>query len=204
MKKITLILIFASFNLFGTDAQKDKIDYYVHGQPLNDSLLTINRFMCFITKGILGGSMVNAGPYNVLTDSVSCDKSFEQLRNPSGSGSGQSQGDEELEVSETSYNTAIFDVKASVGTPLTAKIWSEINIGSTDPRYLPTNVYYDYSISRIPCTSLRDDETANPGVNCSKYGNLTLDFTYTPLVDNWSTILPSAYVVRSTQDCPAA
>ena len=191
MKKITLILIFASFNLFGTDAQKDKIDYYVHGQPLNDSLLTINRFMCFITKGILGGSMVNAGPYNVLTDSVSCAKSFEQLRNPSGSGSGQSQGDEELEVSETSYNTAIFDVKASVGTPLTAKIWSEINIGSTDPRYLPTNVYYDYSISRIPCTSLRDDETANPGVNCSKYGNLTLDFTYTPLVDNWSTILPS-------------
>ena len=50
MKKITIILIFASFNLFGTDVQKDKIDYYVHGQPLNDSLLTINRFMCFIRK----------------------------------------------------------------------------------------------------------------------------------------------------------
>ena len=33
--------------------------------------------------------------------------------------------------------------------------------------------------------------TPNPGVNCSKYGNLKLDFTYTPSVDNWSTIQPA-------------
>ena len=65
MKKLATILILISINSFATDYQKDKIDYFVHGQPLNDSLKTINVFMCFIKKGMLGGSLVNAGPYNV-------------------------------------------------------------------------------------------------------------------------------------------
>ena len=191
MKKLATILIFISINSFATDYQKDKIDYFVHGQPLNDSLKTINVFMCFIKKGMLGGSLVNAGPYNVLTDSVGCNNSFEQDKDQKGSGGGESQDGTEVEVTETQYNTAIFDVKASVGNPFTAKIWSEINIGSTDSRFLPTNVYYDYSISRLPCSALDDNVTPNPGVNCSKYGNLKLDFTYTPSVDNWSTIQPA-------------
>ena len=141
-------------NSFATDYQKDKIDYFVHGQPLNDSLKTINVFMCFIKKGMLGGSLVNAGPYNVLTDSVGCNNSFEQDKDQKGSGGGEGQDGTEVEVTETQYNTAIFDVKASVGNPFTAQIWSEINIGSTDSRFLPTNVYYDYSISRLPCSAL--------------------------------------------------
>ncbi len=191
MKKLATILILISINSFATDYQKDKIDYFVHGQPLNDSLKTINVFMCFIKKGMLGGSLVNAGPYNVLTDSVGCNNAFEQDKDSQGSGSGEDQGDTDVEVTETQYNTAIFDVKASVGNPFTAKIWSEVNIGSTDSRFLPTNVYYDYSISRLPCTALNENVTPNPGVNCSKYGNLKLDFTYTPSVDNWSTIQPA-------------
>ena len=191
MKKIFILLLFLPLNLFSTDYAEDSLDYYVHGQPLNDSLKVISRFMCFITKGMIGGAMVNAGPYKVLSDSTKCTKALEEDDDIGGAGGADGAGGGISEVTETQYNTAIFDVKASVGNPFTAQIWSEVNNGSTDPRFLPMNIYYDYSISKMPCNMLNGDVVPNPGVNCTKYGNMKLEFTYTPSVNNWSSILPA-------------
>ena len=44
-KKIFILLLIFSTFLFSSDFVKDKKDYYVHGQPLNDSLKFINIYI---------------------------------------------------------------------------------------------------------------------------------------------------------------
>ena len=194
MKRIFLLLLILSNGLFSsTDFEKDKKDYFVHGQPLNDSLKFINIYNCFISNGLIkekgkAAGLTNKGPYKVLTDSTLCSQDFDQRSDISGSGSAQGSNDSG-DVQSSSYNTAIFDVKKDGTGPWTAQIWSEVNQGSTDRRFLPMKIFYDYSISRVPCNILKVEDRV-PGVNCSKYGNLKMEYTYWPSVDNWSTIEP--------------
>ena len=79
MKKIFILLLICSTSLFSSDFARDKKDYYVHGQPLNDSLKFINIYMCFISNGLIKepgkvAGLTNKGPYKVLTDSASVRK----------------------------------------------------------------------------------------------------------------------------------
>ena len=83
MKKIFILLLIFSTSLFSSDFAKDKKDYYVHGQPLNDSLKFINIYMCFISNGLIKepgkvAGLTNKGPYKVLTDSAFCSQDFAQ------------------------------------------------------------------------------------------------------------------------------
>ena len=194
MKKIFILLLICSTSLFSSDFAKDTKDYYVHGQPLNDSLKFINIYMCFISNGFIKekgkvAGLTNKGPYKVLTDSTLCSQDFAQRSSLSGAGSAQGSDDSGNTIS-SSYNTSVFDVKKDGAGPWTAQIWSEINHGSTDPVFLPTKIFYDYSISRVPCVILLEEDRV-PGVNCSKYGNLKLEYTYWPSVDTWPTIQPA-------------
>ena len=118
-----------STSLFSSDFARDKKDYYVHGQPLNDSLKFINIYMCFISNGFIKepgkvAGLTNKGPYKVLTDSALCSQDFAQRSSLSGAGSAQST-DDSGNVKSSSYNTSVFDVKKDGAGPWTAQIWSE-------------------------------------------------------------------------------
>ena len=83
MKKIFILLLICSTSLFSSDFEKDKKDYFVHGQPLNDSLKFINIYNCFISNGLIkekgkAAGLTNKGPYKVLTDSTLCSQDFDQ------------------------------------------------------------------------------------------------------------------------------
>ena len=195
MKKLFLILLFP-LNLIASDFANDETDFYVQGQDLNTALSTVNRFMCFVSNGISRGALLNKGPYKVLTRSDLCTKKFGESSSATDS-SRTTSSVETQEESETNsftdvnYNNAIFDVtKASLTAPLKAKIWSNVNPGSTDYRNRPpSSFFYDFTISKLPCTAARLAAGMVEGTDCTKYGNLTLDFTTTNPKD-WAGIEP--------------
>ena len=197
MKKL-LILIFFALNSYSSDFINDETDFYVQGQDLNTALSTVNRYMCFVSNGISRGALLNKGPYKVLTRNDLCTTKFGESSNATDS-SRTTSSVETQEESETNsftdinYNNAIFDVtKASLTAPLKAKIWSNVNPGSTDYRWNPPiSIFYDFTISKLPCTAARIAAGMVEGTDCTKYGNLSLDFTitnpkdYTGLNDLW-------------------
>lgn len=184
MKKLFPILFIISFNLFSTDFTNDETDFYVQGQDLNTALSTVNRYMCFISNGLSRGALLNKGPYKVLTRDDLCTKKFGESSSATDSSrtTSSSETQEEAQLNaftEINYNNAIFNVtKESLTAPLKAQIWSNVNPGSTDLSKIPGKIFYDFSITKLQCTAARLAAGMVEGTDCTKYGNLTLDFTF--------------------------
>ena len=193
MKKFFILLLLNSSLLSATDYLNDIKDFYVQGNELNDSLMAINLYTCFIGNGISRGALLNKGPYKVLTNEDLCINRFSPIisQNTGGYVAKSAGGDIEntdIEFKDISYNESIFNVtKASQTAPLEAKVWSTPFAGSTNPAKLPQKIFYDFSISKLACNEAL--EAAN--IPCSKYGNLTLEYSYYPTSD-W-TLLSSVY-----------
>ena len=184
MKKLFPILFIISFNLFSTDFTNDETDFYVQGQDLNTALSTVNRYMCFISNGLSRGALLNKGPYKVLTRDDLCTKKFGESSSATDSSrtTSSSETQEEAQLNaftDINYNNAIFNVtKESLTAPLKAQIWSNVNPGSTDLSKIPGKIFYDFSITKLQCTAARLAAGMVEGTDCTKYGNLTLDFTF--------------------------
>ena len=193
MKKFFILLLLNSSLLSATDYINDIKDFYVQGNELNDSLSAINLYTCFIGNGISRGALLNKGPYKVLTNEDLCINRFSPIlsQNTGGYVAKSAGGDLDntnIEFKDISYNESIFNVtKASQTAPLNAKVWSTPFAGSTNPAKLPQKIFYDFSISKLACNEAL--EAAN--IPCSKYGNLTLEYSYYPTSD-WR-LLSSSY-----------
>ena len=185
MRLFFLLLVSFSIFAYSSDFTDDEADFYVQGQDLNTALSVVNGYMCFISNGIARGGLLNKGPYKVLTRDDLCFKRTSE--NPSATDSTRTtssietqEESQENSFVDVNYNNAIFDVtKISSTAPLKAKIWSNVNPGSNDLSKLPLILYYDFSISKLNCTEARIAAGMVEGVDCTKYGNLTLDFTIT-------------------------
>tara|TARA_B100000886_G_scaffold179478_1_gene123052 strand:- start:815 stop:3922 length:3108 start_codon:yes stop_codon:yes gene_type:complete len=193
MFKLLFVLISSlSFFIHATDYINDKPDFYVQGNDLNKALENINLYMCFVGNGIARGSLLNKGPYKVLTNDGLCLDKFKESSSSTDSSKVAKSVQDESANNETNfkdiiYNEAIFDVKkASQTAPLTAQIWSKYGHGSTNPLKLPQDIYYDFEITKLACTTAIVEEN----IPCSKYGNLKLYYTYQPADDTWDNLVP--------------
>ena len=192
MKKIILIFLFNCSFLSATDFENDIVDFYVQGNELNESLKAINLYTCFIGNGISRGALLNKGAYKVLTSEDLCINRFSTILSQQNTSANVARSaNTELENTEVnfkdiSFNESIFNVtKADNSSPLRAKVWSTPFAGSTNPAKLPQKIFYDFSISKLACNEFL---VAN-NIPCSKYGQLTLEYSYQPFSD-WTILHP--------------
>ena len=189
MKNIfTLILVLGASFSQSAAYDEDLSNYYVQGQDLNRGMAFINGFMCIVRNVVGKGELINDGKYNANVTSGLC--SFDP-RNQDDQNAGQikSAAASATATQETaeivSYVDVIADVKRASNTaPVTAQMWSSQNLGSTDPSKLPLNIMYDFSISKVPCSS-------TVTTNCSRFGNTSLSYSYVAAADNLETINPN-------------
>ena len=90
------------------------------------------------------------------------------------------QEDTDISFKDITFNESIFQVsRESNSSPVKAKVWSTPYAGSTNPAKLPQKIFYDFSISKLPC----NEALIAANIPCSEYGNLTLEYSYYPTSD---------------------
>ena len=173
---ISSILVLLSLQLTAAAFEDDEYNFYVQDQDLNKGMSYINVFVCRIRNAVGKGQLVNDGKYiaNVSNDMCSLnpqgqdDKNKAELKDSS-----ESETSTQSAPKEIQFNEYIVDVtRESNSAPLKAKKWLRMAEGSKDPNLIPINVYYDFSISKLPCST-------TVTTNCSKFGNSELYYSFT-------------------------
>ena len=194
MKKLLSIFFLYCSLLSATDYANDISDFYVQGNELNDSLQAINLYTCFIGAGISRAGLLNEKAYRVLTSEDLCINRYSPILSQQKSegyvakSASTEQEDTDISFKDITFNESIFQVsRESNSSPVKAKVWSTPYAGSTNPAKLPQKIFYDFSISKLPCNEV----LIAANIPCSEYGNLTLEYSYYP-TSEW-TNLSSSY-----------
>ena len=173
---ISSILILLSLQLTAAAFEDDEYNFYVQDQDLNQGMSYINVFVCRLRNAVGKGQLVNDGKYlaNISLDKCSIapqgqdDKSKAELK-----GSSESETATQSAPKEVIFNEYIVDVTRESNTaPLKAKKWLKLMEGSKDPNNIPVDVFYDFSISKLPCST-------TVTTNCSKFGNTEFFYSFT-------------------------
>ena len=177
MKKVvSTLLILLSLQLSAAAYEDDEYNFYVQDQDLNRGMSYINLFVCRIRNAVGLGQLINDGKYLATISNDLCsfspqgqdDKNKAELKN-----STESETSTQSAVKEVKINEFIVDVtRESNSSPLKAKKWVKNNEGSKDPKFLPLDVYYDFSISKLACST-------TVTTNCSKFGNTEFYYSFT-------------------------
>ena len=173
---ISAILILLSLQLTAAAFEDDEYNFYVQDQDLNSGMAYINGFVCRIRNAVGLGQFVNDGKYLVNMSNDLCsfspqgqdDKNKAELKN-----STESETSTQATPKEVKFNEYIVEVTRESNTaPLKAKKWLKLDEGSKDPNAIPLDVYYDFSISKLPCSTTIT-------TNCSKFGNTEFYYAFT-------------------------
>jgi len=173
---ISAILILLSLQLTAAAFEDDEYNFYVQDQDLNSGMAYINGFVCRIRNAVGLGQFVNDGKYLVNMSNDLCsfspqgqdDKNKAELKNSS-----ESETSTQATPKEVKFNEYIVEVTRESNTaPLKAKKWLKLDEGSKDPNAIPLDVYYDFSISKLPCSTTIT-------TNCSKFGNTEFYYAFT-------------------------
>ncbi len=193
MRKIFLVIIFNCSFLSATDFANDISDFYVQGNELNESLQAINLYTCFIGAGISRAGLLNQKAYRVLTSEDLCINRYSPILSQQKSegyvakSASTEQEDTNISFRDITIHESIFQVTRESNTsPVKAKVWSTPYAGSTNPAKLPQKIFYDFSFSKFACNEYL---IAN-NIPCSKYGKLTLEYSYQPMSD-WTILHPT-------------
>lgn len=177
MKKVlSALLIFCSLQLAAAAFEEDEYNFYVQDQDLNRGMSYINVFVCRIRNAVGLGELINDGKYlaNISNDQCSFSPQGQEDKNKAElKSSSESETSTQDTPKEVKFSEYIVDVtRASNTAPLKAKKWVRLHTGSKDPMHLPLEVYYDFTLSKLPCST-------TVTTNCSKFGNTEFYYSFT-------------------------